>query len=99
MNEIKIGNYTLTGGGMCPEQYDVFKGDTEVAYLRLRHGEFTATLTDSDVVVFTDWPNGDGCFDDNERQQYLEAAIAAIDYAIKLQPPDEPLADLGGGGR
>ena len=28
--------------GACPEQYDVFDGDRQVGYLRLRHGHFRA---------------------------------------------------------
>ena len=28
--------------GACPEQYDVYEGDEEVGYMRLRHGHFHA---------------------------------------------------------
>lgn len=95
MSMIQIGEYTLTGGGMCPEQYDVFKGDVEVAYLRLRHGEFTAELTKAPGVdIYTAYPNGDGFFDDDERDRYLAEAIKAVDDALTA-----PLADLGGKGR
>lgn len=34
----------IKGGGACPEQYDVFKDGQQVAYYRLRHGEFTVNL-------------------------------------------------------
>jgi hypothetical protein len=34
----------LRGGGMCPEQYDVFLNGQEVAYIRHRHG-----ITEVDV--------------------------------------------------
>jgi hypothetical protein len=30
----------------CPEQYDVYKGDEQVAYIRLRWGALRATVPD-----------------------------------------------------
>jgi hypothetical protein len=79
---VQIGKYRLEGGGMCPEQYDVFDGDREVGYLRLRHGWFRADWTEGETVtVYEAHPNGDGGFDDDERDKYLTAAVEAIDAA------------------
>ena len=66
--------------GACPEQYDVFLGDEQVGYLRLRHGYFYASVPDcSDSIVFEAHPKGDGVFESNERKYYLTKAIEAID--------------------
>lgn len=63
----------------CPEQYDVYAGDEQVAYFRLRHGGFKATVPDvgGDVVYQAD-PKGDGIFEDEERVKYLTEAILAV---------------------
>jgi hypothetical protein len=64
----------------CPEQYDVFDNkDQQVAYLRLRHGHFYASVPDhgGDVVYEAD-PEGDGIFCDHERVKYLTEAILAV---------------------
>lgn len=74
---------TLTCGA-CPEQYEVFKDDEQVAYLRLRHGEFTVDYPNaSGEEILCVEPNGDGCFDDNERLTYLTMAKRAILAKIK----------------
>jgi hypothetical protein len=67
--------------GACPEQYDVFDDtDTQVAYLRLRHGRFTVKCPDvGGKLVYHDHPNGDGCFDADERYEYLSNASRAIE--------------------
>ncbi len=75
--DIQIGKYKLVGGGMCPEQYDVFNGEKKVAYLRLRHGHFRADV--GVEIVYTAYPEGDGSFYDEERDKYLNEAIDAID--------------------
>lgn len=65
---------------MMPEQYDVLKDGKQVGYLRLRHGEFYASCPDCcDNIVYEAEPNGDGIFDDDERDHYLAEAIAAVD--------------------
>ena len=79
---LQIGKYRLEGGGLCPEQYDVFDGEKQVGYLRLRHGHFRADWREGETVtVYEAFPNGDGGFDDNEREKYLTAAVQAIDAA------------------
>lgn len=73
----------LTCGG-CPEQYDVFDKDgTQVGYLRLRHGTFTAEVPDvGGELVYEAEPEGDGVFKDNERMHYLTEAVRAIKRKI-----------------
>jgi hypothetical protein len=68
----------------CPEQYDVFKDGEMVAYLRLRHGHFSASCPDcGGSVVYTAAPDGDGSFDDDEREFFLSKACEAIrDFII-----------------
>lgn len=73
----------------CPEQYDVFKGVEQVGYLRLRHGTFRADYPDcGGGTVFVAYPNGDGIFEDDERDMFLEQAIRAIDKRIKDPTPN-----------
>jgi len=67
----------------CPEQYDVFRGAERVGYLRLRCGWFYASVPDvSGKIVYEAEPQGDGCFEPDERDRYLAEAIAAIDAAL-----------------
>lgn len=69
----------------CPEQYEVFKDGEQVAYLRLRHGHFTVDYPNvSGEEIFSAEPNGDGCFDDNERLTYLTMAKRAILAKLKI---------------
>lgn len=63
----------------CPEQYDVFDGDTQVGYLRLRHGFFRADYPDhGGVTVYESSTRGDGLFEDDERETELRNAVAAL---------------------
>ena len=65
----------------CPEQYDAIDkatGET-VGYLRLRHGHFTVEVPDAwGELVYESWPQGDGRFEDGERETELSAALDAI---------------------
>lgn len=62
-----------------PEQYDVFDGETQVAYFRLRHGEFTVDVPDcGGKTIYEAEPSGDGLFDADERQRYLTEAVNAV---------------------
>ena len=65
--------------GACPEQYDAYVGDEQVAYLRLRHGYFYVSCPDvGGEIVFDAYPKGDGIFDSDEQDFYLTAAKIAI---------------------
>lgn len=79
-DELEIDGYKLVLTCMaCPEQYDVFKDDKQVGYLRLRHGYFRADVPDcGGETVYEAEPSGDGIFQDSERDYYLETAIAKI---------------------
>ena len=64
----------------CPEQYDALDKDGNcIAYLRLRHGSFTVECPDvGGECVYQAEPEGDGIFEDDERELYLDAAKQAI---------------------
>ena len=65
----------------CPEQYDVFAGEEQVAYFRLRHGSFYAAVPDhGGDVVYEANPYGDGSFMESERVGYLTEAILAVQH-------------------
>lgn len=69
--------------GACPEQYDVIFNGEKVGYLRLRHGCFTVRYPDcTGELIYEDYPKGDGIFEPDEREIYLEKAIEAI--TVKL---------------
>ena len=82
-----MADFYINGYGLkltcfaCPEQYDVFAPDgKQVAYLRLRHGNFTAESPDcGGTLVYQATPVGDGIFEDYERSMYLKDAILAIE--------------------
>jgi hypothetical protein len=91
---MQIGNYRLEGGGSCPEQYNVYLGDKEVGYLRLRHGRFTAETPFGGKTVYEARPHGDGSFEVNEREGFLMSAISAIDRALNYKG-DKPINKKG----
>ncbi len=63
----------------CPEQYDALYSGHTVGYLRLRHGNFRVECPDiGGEEVYQANPEGDGMFEDNERNFYLTAAKQAI---------------------
>jgi hypothetical protein len=63
----------------CPEQYDAILDGNQVGYLRLRHGYFSVDYPDAGgEVIFEAKPQGDGIFEQNERDYYLRFAVDAI---------------------
>ena len=72
--------------GACPEQYEAFIKDffsetglRQVGYLRLRHGFFRVDYTDcGGETIYEARPRGDGCFNDDEQEFFLEEAKEAI---------------------
>ncbi|MGU3286434.1 hypothetical protein [Methylobacterium mesophilicum] len=64
---------------MCPEQYDAYLDGKKVGYLRLRHGQFRVDVPDcGGETIYEAAPEGDGAFEDGERDYYLRFAVDAI---------------------
>ena len=63
-----------------PEQYDAFdESGEQVGYLRLRHGRFRVDFPAvGGQTIFEARPKGDGIFDDDERDFYLQQACDAL---------------------
>jgi hypothetical protein len=73
----------------CPEQYEAFHQDVQVGYLRLRWGTFRVWVPDhTGNCIYEACPDGDGMFEPEERQQYLQNAVNAIikDAGLERQP-------------
>lgn len=65
--------------GACPEQYEVFKDGKQVAYYRLRHGEFRVDYPEcGGETIYEAEPFGDGMFETNERLIYLTRAMRKV---------------------
>lgn len=66
--------------GACPEQYDAFLDGKQVGYLRLRHGWFRVDFPDcgGETIYESGDMRGDGCFDEDEREYFLNEAKLAI---------------------
>lgn len=78
----------------CPEQYDAFLWGKQVGYLRLRHGSFRVDYPDcGDETIYTAEPEGDGSFEDHERDKYLRFAVKAILDKIDGNP-EPPVPDV-----
>jgi len=71
----------------CPEQYDVYLGKQQVAYIRLRHGRIYASSPDvGGETIYLAFPKGDGIFaSDEERDFHLEQVSKALDYEKRQQ--------------
>lgn len=73
-------NFVMTCGA-CPEQYDVFKGEDQVGYIRLRHGVFRVDCPEcSGATVFEHvFDDMLGSFDGAEqKEEYLTIAAKEI---------------------
>ena len=80
---------------LCPEQYDVYYGDTLCGYMRLRHGYFRTEYYEnpedeyglSEEIVYHSDTKGGGRFLCEEREEHLkrgaEAIIKRIDTTSK----------------
>jgi hypothetical protein len=78
----------------CPEQYDVYLNKECVGYLRLRHGSFTANVFAPKTActweeVYSASPAGDGIFEPDERERYLNEACYAIRACIEKKPREQ----------
>ena len=72
--------------GACPEQYEAYHNEKQVGYLRLRHGCFRVDYPDvgGEQILYTEHVHGDGCFEDYEREFYLNEAKQAIVNRLAL---------------
>jgi hypothetical protein len=79
---IMVNGYTFKKTCVaCPEQYDVFVGDTQVAYVRLRHSKLKCVVPDiGGIEVYSKTLDGDdvGIFPDAQRFYYLNECADAI---------------------
>ena len=67
--------------GACPEQYDAYIDGECLGYLRLRHGYFKVEYRGG--LIFCGNPRGDGLFEYEERDNWLNKACAALLQAHK----------------
>lgn len=82
-SDVLLGRYKFVRTCLaCPEQYDVFHGDEQVAYVRLRYGRLYASVPDvGGVEIYIAYPKGDGIFsDDEERSYHLNKIVKALNY-------------------
>ena len=69
----------------CPEQYDVYLDNKQVGYLRLRHGHFRCDyLKCGGKRLFDTYTEGDGIFEEEERDPMIREALSAIMNELKL---------------
>jgi hypothetical protein len=79
----KNGFYLKLTCSACPEQYEVYKDGVQVAYYRLKHGEFMVDYPEcGGETIYESEPNGDGMFDDNERLVYLTKALRIVQQKL-----------------
>ena len=82
----KYGLELRLTGNACPEQYKVFKDGKQVAYYRLRDGEFKVHYPDYlGENIYTPYVLGDGIFNDDERIIILYKAMQII--LLKINKP------------
>jgi hypothetical protein len=63
----------------CPEQYEVFKDRIQVAYYRLRNGEFRVDYPDcGGETIYEAEPIGDGIFESRKRLIFLNKAMKVL---------------------
>lgn len=79
----------------CPEQYEVFRDERQIGYMRLRHGYFSVSYPDhGGKEVYRAQPQGDDVFEDHERDFYLEQGLIALleaDGEVNPTPVHEPV--------
>lgn len=74
-NPVNNGLIFLCTSGACPEQYDVYKGDNLVGYVRLRGGTLRFIYPDvgGETIYehgFEDDDSYKGCFDSEEERDF-----------------------------
>lgn len=75
----------------CPEQYDMLVDGQNVGYFRLRHGHYRVENAEMTTTYYTAEPDGDGCFDPEERNFFLTMGKIAVLVAMGLMENEGPL--------
>lgn len=72
---------------ICPEQYDAYKDNEKVGYVRLRWWELTCECPDVDgELVYDEWHDGFWCFESEEdRMKHLREIAQAINQWLERQ--------------
>lgn len=84
-NETKNISLVLTCNA-CPEQYDAYLNNELIGYLRLRYGCFSVYYPNSGgEIIYHAYPKGDGIFDCNERDYFLNKAKIELIKKIKRE--------------
>lgn len=70
----------------CPEQYDIFdRNGRQVGYFRVRHGVVRVYAPDADgVELLSELSRGDGCLDNDERREFFDKALTAIEDHLAI---------------
>lgn len=78
--------------GACPEQYDVFLGEEEVGYARLRWGVLRGDCRGTTVYTKNMADGSDGIFNSDEsRMKHLNEIATAIHEALNPKPQSEAM--------
>lgn len=65
--------------GCCPEQWEVYKSEELVGFLRLRNGIFSVYNEATDEKIFSIINcEGGGMFKENERRKYLTIGVREL---------------------
>lgn len=87
---IEINGYKFDGGGSCPEQYDVYKDEKIVAYVRFRWGSLTVNTEPLGeyICCYDNFSGFQGNFNsEKQRMYYLKLITKQID---KFYEPKKP---------
>lgn len=87
---IEINGYKFDGGGSCPEQYDVYKDEKIVAYVRFRWGSLTVNMEPLGeyICCYDNFSDFQGNFNsEKQRMYYLKLITKQID---KFYEPKKP---------
>ena len=85
LNDIQIREYYFELKCLaCPEQYDVYVGDLQIAYVRLRHGRLRVGHPDVRgkalyTAVLDGWEDQGRFADDEQRMMYLTKIADELD--------------------
>ena len=87
---IEINGYKFDGGGACPEQYEVYKDDKYVAYVRFRWGSCAVHTKPLGEYIYSydNFEFGQGCFDtEKQRMYYLRLITKHIERFYQPKKP------------